>query len=514
MRATSDEKMRGADAENAPEDRDSQKTRKRDTSGRAIVRLTERLNFRLFHTPGKVAFASFFVKDHWETYRVKSSSFKELLCTLCFRGAGFVPNQNSLADALSTLSGNALYRGPEEQVHTRLAEHDGAVYLDLGNDAWEVVRITTEGWEVISAAPVKFVRSPDMLALPYPIDGGNFDLLRPVLNLDDDNLILAVGWLVGALQPRGPFPVLVLEGTHGSAKSTAARFLLSLVDPRKAQIRGAPRTAHELSISAANSWCLGFDNLSEIRPWLSDALCRLSTGSGFSTRAYYTDDEEKIFEGIRPVLLNGIAIGVDREDLRDRCIFLSLPPIENSRRMTVAEVSTRFREIQPYVLGCLLDAVSCALRRSAEIKPGNLPRMADFVTWVSAAEPALGWSESSFCEAYSRNRIESNAIALESSQLYHPIARIADQGSWEGTATELYDKVWCEGPTYGDSTKQLPSSVKVLSQALRRLAPNLRQEGIRVEIFRTAGNGSKRMIRIRRLAIDATEEALEGAAEK
>jgi putative DNA primase/helicase len=505
MKAPGNEDMNDANGQQTPKGSTDHKTKNRYGSPAMIVRLTEILKLQFFHTPGQVAYASLFVKDHCETYRLKSSGFRELLSAMCFRGAGFVPRQNNLADALNTLAGKALYLGPEEQVHTRVAQHDGAVYLDLGNDSWEVVKITAEGWKVISQAPVKFVRSPDMLDLPHPLDGGSIDLLRPVSNLDGDNLMLAVGWLVGAMQPAGPFPVLVFDGTHGSAKSTAARLLLSLVDPRKAQTRGAPRNAHDLAISAANSWCLGFDNLSKVEPWFSDALCRLSTGGGFSTRAYYTDDEEKIFEAVRPVMLNGIAIGIDREDLRDRGMVLSLPPIENGRRMTVAQVSARFREIQPYVLGCLLDAVSCALRRSAMTKLDDLPRMADFVTWVSAAEPALGWPEGSFRAAYARNRTESNAMVLETSQLYGPIVRIVAEGLWEGTPSNLYDKVWENGPTYGDSTKQLPASVKELSQALRRLAPNLRQEGIDVDFVRTPGSGSKRVIRIRRLPIDGSE---------
>jgi chromosomal replication initiation ATPase DnaA len=37
-------------------------------------------------------------------------------------------------------------------------------------------------------------------------------------------------------------------------------------------------------ISANNAWCLGYDNLSSLSSTLSDALCRLSTGGGFSTR--------------------------------------------------------------------------------------------------------------------------------------------------------------------------------------------------------------------------------------
>jgi hypothetical protein len=196
MKAPGNENMNDSNGQQTPKGSTDHKTKNRYGSPAMIVRLTEILKLQFFHTPGQVAFASLFVKDHFETYRLKSSGFREMLSAMCFRGAGFVPRQNNLADALNTLAGKALYLGPEEQVHTRVAQHDGAVYLDLGNDSWEVVKIAAEGWKVISQAPVKFVRSPDMLDLPHPLDGGSIDLLRPVSNLDGDNLMLAVGWLV------------------------------------------------------------------------------------------------------------------------------------------------------------------------------------------------------------------------------------------------------------------------------------------------------------------------------
>lgn len=54
--------------------------------------------------------------------------------------------------------------GPKCQTWLRVAEHDGALYLDLGDDSWRVVRITSEGWDVIdsprstSSAPVQCCR--------------------------------------------------------------------------------------------------------------------------------------------------------------------------------------------------------------------------------------------------------------------------------------------------------------------------------------------------------------------
>jgi hypothetical protein len=59
-------------------------------------------------------------------------------------------------------------------------------------------------------------------------------------------------------------------------------------------------------IAATNSWCMALDNISHLPAWLSDAVCRLSTGGGFATRTLYENDEETIFDAQRPIILNGI----------------------------------------------------------------------------------------------------------------------------------------------------------------------------------------------------------------
>jgi hypothetical protein len=75
-------------------------------------------------------------------------------------------------------------------------------------------------------------------------------------------------------------------------------------------------------IAGTNGWMIVLDNLSHIQPWFSDALCRLATGGGFSTRELYSDAEEMIFEVQRPVILNGIEEVATRGDLLDRSIIL------------------------------------------------------------------------------------------------------------------------------------------------------------------------------------------------
>src|SRR5262245_64966627 len=115
-------------------------------------------------------------------------------------------------------------------------------------------------------------------------------------------------------------------GEQGSAKSTFATILRSLVDPNTAPLRSFPREDRDLFIAASNGWIVGYDNVSRVPPWLSDALCRLATGGGFSTRKLYTDDEEQLFNAQRPTILNGIEDFIDRPDLDSGTIVLKLAP--------------------------------------------------------------------------------------------------------------------------------------------------------------------------------------------
>ena len=133
------------------------------------------------------------------------------------------------------------------------------------------------------------------------------DELRPLVNVpDDDAWVLLVGCLIGFLAPWGPYCVLIIEGEHGAAKSSACRVVIYIIDPRKAALRRPTKGDRDLMIAATNCWVLGFDNLSGIKRDVSDSLCSLSTGGGFGTRELYTNDEEMLFDAMRPVVLNGI----------------------------------------------------------------------------------------------------------------------------------------------------------------------------------------------------------------
>jgi hypothetical protein len=245
-------------------------------------------------------------------------------------------------------------------------------------------------------------------------------------------------------------------------------------------------------IAATNSWMVAFDNLSDLESWLSDCLCRLSTGGGFSTRELYTDMDEMIFSAQRPALLNGIEEIVTRGDLLDRSLLLDLPPIPEDQRRPTSEFWRGFEAARPRLLGALLDAVSMALRRERTVRLAKLPRMADFAIWVTAAAPALGWSDDHFMSIYTANREQAHELALDAYPVAAALRALAERGDWSGTAAELLETLTAAADDATKRTRSWPTTPRYLGAVLRRLAPNLRSVGVTLEFLDRRELGARR----------------------
>lgn len=334
-----------------------------------------------------------------------------------------------------------------------------------------------------------------MLALPEPVKGGHVDELRNYVNVHDEEWPLLLACLLAAYRPRGPYPVLNLHGEQGSAKSTTAKVLRSLVDPNTAPLRSEPREPRDLMIAANNGWIVALDNLSHLPAWLSDALCRLSTGGGFSTRELYSDSDEVIFDAMRPLVLTGITEVATRSDLLDRSIMLSLPTIPEHKRRPESEFWVAFQKSLPSIFGAMMTAVSEATNKITNTRITKLPRMADFALWAVAGEKSLGLESGRFLAAYGDNRAAGNEVALESSPVAAAVITfMADKTTWTGTATELLDEVEKLTDEKLRKSKAWPKSPRGLSGTLKRLAPNLRQVGVEVDFDREPDRDRRRVV--------------------
>jgi len=141
-----------------------------------------------------------------------------------------------------------------------------------------------------------------------------------------------------------------------------------------------------------------------------------------------------------------------------------------------------FESARPSILGGLLDAVAGALARHPKVTLPTLPRMADFASWAVAAEPNLGCAkEGIFLAAYEGNRAQAHVLALEASPIAGAVRTLAGREAWKGTATELLETLGGIASEALRRAKGWPSSPRLLSGALRRVVPSLREVGILVD---------------------------------
>ena len=338
-----------------------------------------------------------------------------------------------------------------------------------------------------------------MLALTTPERGGSLDRLRRFVNAEDDTTwFLILAWLFATFNPVGPYPILILQGEHGSAKSTTARVLRSLIDPGKPPLRSIPKDNRDLMIAATNVHVLCYDNLSGTQQWFSDALCRLSTGGGMSTRQLNTDEEEHFFDAQRPVILNGIDDIALSPDLADRAIIVNLPAIPEERRQTERQLWKAFERERSLILGALLDAVSAALRNEENVTLDRHPRIADFAEWVCSATEALPFTADAFLKAYSQNQCDSASISREASPVASAVESLLksrEGRQWRGTATELLSELDRGASEKVRRSREWPKAANWLSNQLRKVRPVLRACGVEVSEDRE-GNERRRTITI------------------
>jgi hypothetical protein len=358
------------------------------------------------------------------------------------------------------------------------------------------VEVDTTGWRVIDNPPVRFRRAAGMQALPAPVNGGSVETLRSFLNVQSDaDFVLVVAWALAVLRNRGPYPVIVLSGEQGSAKSTFSSILRSLLDPNTAPLRALPREDRDLFIAANNGHVLAFDNVSGLPAWISDTLCRLATGGGFAVRQLYSDQDEVLFDAARPVILNGIEEIVTRPDLADRAVFLTLDPIPEENRRPEAELWAAFEAERPRLLGVLLDAAVEGIKRLPDTHLEKLPRMADFALWATACETAL-WPAGTFWSAYCGNRDEAVDGVIDSDPIAAAVrVLMSTRTEWMGKASDLLGAL---GDVVGErdaKAKTWPDSPRALSGRLRRAATFLRKVGIEIS-FGREGRARTRTITI------------------
>jgi hypothetical protein len=356
---------------------------------------------------------------------------------------GKPPTDTALRGVIEMLEARAVISDEVHPVFIRRARYNGAVYFDRGTPDGSVYEIDKRGWRECARAPrgVRFMRAPGMLPLFEAIHVDPRDgllKLKEVTRFQTDrDIVLVVGFTLDALGGEGPYSVLVITGEPGSAKSTLARLIGCLVDPRAHSLLSAPKDKRSVYINAFTRSLVAYNNLSFLDKAISDAVCTASEGGSDSGRALYTDDEEASIRAKTPFILVAIDNVVTQGDLADRTLKTALAAIPRGERLTEPQFWKKFEEVGPAILGALFGALCEGLRRYDDLDDSDLPRLATFAKFVTACETAF-WPEGTFAAAFE----ESAATASDDVLAAEPVAEalrefMTDKEEWKGTAAEL-----------------------------------------------------------------------------
>lgn len=407
---------------------------------------------------------------------LRSADFRDWLTANYFSEFESAPSSLALRTVLRTLEARAQYgEMPARKVNYRVGfEGDlfapSKIFLDLANPEGEVIEITSQGWTVTNNLRQSFQHSPGMLELPAPANtqvptanGGSLPAIAQLFHLTEPALTRVLLWLISALRPTGPYPILVLRGPASSGKSLLARALRNLIDPSAAPLRPLPIRARELLQLALHNWILVFDHVYRIPLKISEALCAVASGEAIEN-AQPDCRDNTLAEIARPIILTAPldetqSPWTPARSLSNRTLAIDLAPIPRPRPQ--AAVWSDFEALRTPALAALADAVASALRRVRDIEIGHIARLPDCVAWAAAASPVLSLDSSAIVEAVSNPEsmwFGSDALRDTLHTLLRP------NPSWSGDAAALLSELRTLAPL-----ANFPSTPKGLVQALARI---------------------------------------------
>jgi hypothetical protein len=306
----------------------------------------------------------------------------------------------------------------------------------------------------------------------------------------------------------------MVYGTQGGAKTTLMEFIKMVVDPSVVKTLSFPRDINEFIQQLAHNFMACYDNISGIKDWISDELCRAVSGSGSSKRVLYTDDDDFIRSLLRCVTINGINLAASKPDLLDRSIFCQLKRIESKDRKYLKRIQKDFEEMKPQLLGYISDILVKVMKwiqDNGDLEVPNIPRMADWAGHCEIIARCMGYEENEFLKAYENNVQIQVEEVMETSQVATCLARFVEnkifevkdlegKPTWgfEGTATELKKELEEIAASLGIETKNdkdWPKKPNGFSKIINEIEHTLKEAGIEIGHDRKA---SVKIIKIRK----------------
>lgn len=485
-------KVEPANAEEGDDERQAQSDK--------IVAFVQTFN-DLFHDENDIAYARHI--DTGEVRPLAGKAFRHWLTAAFYEQNEKAVRDQSLREARMTLEGIAMQ--DQHPVYVRVASVSGQHWIDLAEPGQSTAICIMPGKWAIYDAPVMFSRSESAQAIPRPIPGGNIDLLWQMANINPNQRILVIAWLVECLRTDTPFPILEMFGEQGCAKSTTQTALRRLIDPNAADLRAVPKSAEDLYVTGGTNHVISIENVSHLPAPIQDALCVIATGGGFAKRKLYSDSDEIVITLKRPVILNGIVAAITQQDAVSRAISIELPVITEASPKDKLEAD--FERNRASIIGGLLDIAAKALEYLPDmtLPPEQRPRLVEFAYLGMAVAKAMNQTPETFMEQFNAARQDGLERTLDASPIASAIRDWAETNPDQTEENSAKHWLNCLEDFKPRNCDSWPRSPKGLGDAMRRAAPALRQLGIECKCLGKIGSTVKWRIGQKKSAIQSRQ---------
>lgn len=448
--------------------------------------------YRLVYNDDKKAYAVDDSTPNPQSFRISSWEFASAARKLVYlTDRTLVLTNEDLGEIASQLEALADLIGEKAPVGLRVALTDHGLVIDIGDDTHAHIAAAPGSVKIIEeGSPTLFYRNPNFLPFVRPANQGDINLLLPYLNLVEKDQWLLIAWICYTLaHPKVPstnYVILVLRGDRGSGKSTMCNITIgSLVGPSATGIQAFPSSQRDLAIATQNSHVVMYDNLRKLTPSQADMLCRCSTSAAVSTRQLYTDSQEFVHVLHCAMVLNGIHPFIEQEDLAQRCLTLTLQPLDPANRTTEKQLRDSFQKDLPAIFRGILDLIANTLVHLPNVTAKHPERMLEFVHWLAAMEKVLELPEGKLQYHYSKNLVGAMQDTLQDNPLADVVIEFAkqhDQEPWLGSPANLLLLLRQIADPQVITTREWPQNAIQLSLRLKKIRSQLSGAGVIVSI--------------------------------
>lgn len=147
---------------------------KKETQAEIIIRLVEEKDTILFHDSTKKPYAAIMIDGHREVWLIDDDDFTIWLSNLYYNSDKKPAKKDSLSQAKEVLKARALFENKTAiPLETRVAKYDNAIWYNLCNNDWSVLKISDNGWEIVDNPPILFRRYRHQKSQYLPTENGD-----------------------------------------------------------------------------------------------------------------------------------------------------------------------------------------------------------------------------------------------------------------------------------------------------------------------------------------------------